>query len=254
MPEPKHRICALIPARYHSSRLPGKPLLKIGDKTIIQRTYEQTVKSKLIDSVYVVTDDDRIIDHIKQIGGNIIKVDEECLNGTERICKTLDTLDKKYDIVVNVQGDEPFIEPENIDFAIQKYLEHESDPLMVCTTIHTKLIDENDINGRTIGKMVMDKCNNVMYCSRSVIPHTKSGQMNKNIDYYGHIGIFIFRRSYLPSFLTDENTPAQLSEDIEWLKIMEHGYKIKSYKVDSFEIGINTMDDFNYLSKKYTNK
>lgn len=252
--ETKSRICALIPARYQSTRLPGKPLLKIGEKTIIQRTYEQTTKSQLIDDVYVVTDDDRIISHINDIGGNALKVKEECLNGTERICKTVDTLDSKYDIIVNVQGDEPFIEADNIDFVIRKYLENESDPQMVCTTIHTILTDENDINGRTIGKMIMDKHDNVMYCSRCAIPHTKSGQMNKKINYYGHIGIFVFRRSYLPSFLTDQNTPAQLSEDIEWLKIIEHGYKLKSYKVDSFEIGINTMEDFNYLSKKYINK
>lgn len=254
MYENKVRTCALIPARYHSTRLPGKPLLEIGGKSIIQRTYEQTQKSKLIDMVYVVSDDDRIINHINDIGGNTIKVDEECLNGTERICKTLNILDNKYDIIVNVQGDEPFIDPSNIDLAIQKYIENESDAQMVCTTIHTLLTDDADINGRTIGKMVLDKYNNVMYCSRSVIPHTKNGQINRDIKYYGHIGIFVFRRSYLPSFLTDENTPAQLSEDIEWLKIMEHGYKLKSYMVNSFEIGINTMEDFNYLSKKYTNK
>jgi 3-deoxy-manno-octulosonate cytidylyltransferase (CMP-KDO synthetase) len=232
-------ICALIPARYESTRLPGKPLLKIGNKTIIQRTYEQTLKSKLIDKVYVVTDDDRIIEHIKSIGGEGIKIDSECLNGTERICKTFDILDDKYDI---------------IDFAIKKYMENQEDTNMVCTTIHTKLTDENDINGRTIGKMVMDKYDNVMYCSRSVIPHSKNGKISKFTNYYGHIGIFIFRRSYLPSYLSDINTPAQLTEDIEWLKIIEHGYKIKSYLVDSFEIGINTMDDFNYLSKKYSHK
>lgn len=250
----QNRICALIPARYQSSRLPGKPLLEIGGKTIIERTYSQTVKSKFINEVYVVSDDDRIINHIESIGGKCIKIDSECLNGTERICKSLPLLESNYDIIVNVQGDEPFIDPDNIDYAISKYLENESDDNMVCTTIHTKLEDVNEINSRTIGKMVMDKYNNVMYCSRAVIPHTKNGNLDVNNVYNGHIGIFIFRRSYLPLYMMDKNTPAQLSEDIEWLKIMEHGYKIKSYPVSSYEIGINTMEDFNYLSKKYTNK
>jgi len=247
------RICAMIPARYMSTRLPGKPLLKIGNKTIIERTYTQTLKSKYINDVYVITDDDRIVKHIESLNGKCLKVEEECLNGTERICKALDLLSQQYDIIVNVQGDEPFIDPNNIDFAIKKYLENELDTKMVCTTIHCLLENFEEINGKTIGKMVMDKNDNVMYCSRSVIPGTKTGEINKNISYYGHIGIFVFRRSYLSNFLTDDNTPAQLSEDIEWLKIIEHGYKIKSYLVNNYEIGINTEEDFNYLSKKYTN-
>lgn len=249
-----HRICALIPARYQSSRLPGKPLLKIGNKTIIERTYQQTAKSKLIHDVFVVTDDDRIMNHIQEIGGKTIKVADECLNGTERICKALPLLNEAYDIIVNVQGDEPFIDPDNIDLCIMKYLENEHDESMVCTTIHTIMEDITEIKERTIGKMVMDVNDNVMYCSRAVIPHTKTGELDKNNKYYGHIGIFVFRRSYLPKFLTDANTPAQLSEDIEWLKIMEYGYRLKSYLVKTSEIGINTIDDFNYLSKKYTNK
>lgn len=249
----KDRICAMIPARYNSSRLPGKPMLKISNKTIIERTYLQTLKSKLIDTVYVVTDDERISNHIKSIGGNTILIESECLNGTVRICKALEKINNKYDIIVNVQGDEPFIDPENIDYAIQKYLNNEEDPNMVCTTIHTLLRDDMEINNTGIGKMVMDIYDNVLYCSRAVLPHTKSGQLNKKNNYYGHIGIFVFRRSYLPEFLNHPDTKAQLSEDIEWLKILEMGYKIKSYPVTSYEIGINTIDDFNYLSKKYTN-
>lgn len=250
----RSRVCAMIPARFHSTRLPGKPLLVIGGETIIERTYKQTLKAKLIGEVFVITDDDQIIKHIKSINGKCIKITDDCLNGTERICKALAQIDKKYDIIVNVQGDEPFINPDNIDITIQKYLLNENDENMVCTTIHTEINDDEEINNRGIGKMVMDCNDNVLYCSRCVIPHTKSGQINKNIKYYGHIGIFVFRRSFLPIFDHTENTPAQLSEDIEWLKIIEMGYRIKSYKVDSYEIGINTIDDYNYLSKKYTNK
>lgn len=245
-------ICAIIPARYHSSRLPGKPLLKISGKTIIRRTYEQTRKSRYIDKVYVATDDDRIVDEVNGFSCNsVIKTDKDCLNGTERICYVLDQIDPKYDIIVNVQGDEPYIDPAHIDFSIEKYLENEDDTMMVCTTIHCKITDSNDLSNRTCGKMVMDCTNNVMYCSRVMIPHTKSGHP-AYCSYYRHIGIFVFRRSYLPQYLKDENTPAQLAEDIEWLKIIEMGYKIKSFEVPSdCEVGVNTVDDYNHLLNKY---
>ena len=248
------RICALIPARYHSSRLPGKPLLRINGKSIIQRTYEQTKKSNMLSRIIVVTDDDRIVDHVQNFGGEVIKMDYPCLNGTERICRILNQLDKKYDIIVNIQGDEPFINPRNIDYAISKYIENEIDDEMVCNTVHCVLNDVEDLANRGIGKMVLDINNNVMYCSRALIPHTKSGESDKNTKYLGHIGIFVFRRSYLPLFLSYPNTPAQLAEDIEWLKIIEMGYRIKSFQVESNEIGINTPEDYNYLSKKYARK
>lgn len=244
-------ICALIPARYGSTRLSGKPLLKINNKTIIQRTYEQTCKSKYIKKVYVVTDDDLIIKEVERIGGSAIKMDEPCLNGTERICKVLDKIPSEYNIIVNVQGDEPFIDPKNIDFTIEKYLENESDEKMVCTTIHYNIESEEDLHNKGIGKMIMDVNDNVLYCSRSMIPHTKSGNPDKNFNYIGHIGVFVFRRSYLPLFMTDKNTPAQMAEDIEWLKIIETGYKLKSYRCPAeCEIGVNTIEDYEYLIKK----
>ena len=248
-----NNICCIIPARYNSSRLPGKPLLEINSKTILERTYNQVLKSKLISNIYIATDDDKIVDHVNSFKGNVIKVDEECLNGTERICYALDDIDKKYNIIVNVQGDEPFINPENIDYSINKYIEFiKSDDSMVCSTIHYKITDPQEINNRGVGKLITDRNNNVIYCSRAMIPHNKSGIIT-NTDYLGHIGIFVFKRDFLPIYLNTPNTPAQLSEDIEWLKIIEMGLRIKSFLVESYEIGINTPEDFNYLSKKYSN-
>jgi len=246
-------ICCIIPARYQSSRLPGKPLLVINGKTIIERTYLQTKKSQLINKIIIATDDDRIVEHVKTFGGEVIKTDIDCLNGTERICHILDKIDNKYDIIVNVQGDEPFIDHKNIDLSISKYLENKHHRDMVCTTIHYQLTELDDITNRGIGKLIVDNQDNIIYCSRAMIPHNKNGIYNPETNYYGHIGIFVFRRSYLPLYLTNGNTPAQLTEDIEWLKIIEMGYKIKSYLVEYSEIGINTTEDFNYLSKKYSN-
>ena len=101
--------------------------------------------------------------------------------------------------------------------------------------------------------MILDKNNNVLMCSRAFLPHTKNGLPKPNYPYLGHIGIFVFRRSYLKSEYLKENTPAQLTEDIEWLKVIEQGYKLKSFEVKSSEIGINTTEDYNYLSAKYAN-
>lgn len=244
-------VCAIIPVRYNSTRLRGKPLLKIGNKTIIERTYLQTKKSKLIDQIWIVSDDDRIIDHVHEFGGQTIKMDLECSNGTVRIARVLDQIPDKYQIIVNVQGDEPFIDPNHLDFIIKQSFQDQEDSNVVCSTIHSIITNENDYNNRGIGKMVLDVNNNVLYASRALIPHTKTGDFIKEHQYLAHIGIFVFRRSFLPLFLQHPDTPAQIAEDIEWLKILEMGYKIKSYQVPYYEIGVNTLEDFNYLCQKY---
>lgn len=242
-------ICAIIPARFQSSRLPGKPLLKINNQSIISMTYQQTCKSKYIHKVYVATDDNRIKNEIESIGGNVFMINDDCLNGTERICHCLKYLDQQYDLIVNIQGDEPYIDPENIDYMIEKHLLH---PEIVCTTLHTEIKDEKDLYDFSIGKMVLDLNNHIMYCSRNTIPITKNGKISKNIPYYAHIGIFIFNRHFLKKYIAHDNTPLQLTEDIEWLKIMEMGYKIKSYHAIKFhEMGINTPEDYQKLLNKY---
>ncbi len=242
-------ICAVIPARYQSSRLPGKPLLKINDKTIISMTYSQTCKSKYINKVYVTTDDIRIKNEIESLGGNVIMVTDECLNGTERICKALKHIPEQYDMIVNIQGDEPYIDPDNINYMIEKHLTH---PKIVCTTLHTEITNKDELHDYSIGKMVMDQQNNIMYCSRNLIPICKDGKISDIIKYYGHIGIFIFKRNFLLKYVEHENTPLQITEDIEWLKIMEMGYKIKSYLAQKYhEMGINTPEDYNKLINKY---
>ena len=243
-------ICFLIPARYHSTRLEGKPLLKINNKSIISLVFEQARKSKYSDDIYITTDNDRIINEIGK--ENCIKVTENCLNGTERICYALNKINKKYDIIVNIQGDEPFIDPTNIDFVIDKFIENINCNEMVCTTIHNKM-NKEDVNNRNIGKLVLDKYNNIMYCSRNMIPSNKECII-KDIDYYEHIGVFVFKASYLDEYLKHDNTPCMLSEDIEWLKIIEMGYKIKSFQIPGYhEIGVNTIEDYKYLKQKYEN-
>lgn len=247
-------IIGLIPARYDSKRLPGKPLLEFGDKTMIQMVYERTCKSSYIDKTYVVTDDDRIKNNIESIGGNVLMVKDECLNGTERLCKAIINNKEIFDgvdTIVNVQGDEPFIKASNIDTAILNFNDK-----VVCSTLHYKITSKNDLYNVSIGKLVLDNNNNILYCSRNCIPYNKSGEPNlEKTNYYGHIGLFVFSKSYLLNEYSKGNTELQVEEDIEWLKIIEQGFKIKSTCIDDYEIGVNLLEDYNYLLDKYiTNK
>ena len=252
------KICALIPARYGSTRLNGKPLLKIAGETIISRTFLQTKKSKYIDKVYVVTDDERIKDEIVKTNNGddscVIIVKDECVNGTERICKALEKegISNEYDLIVNIQGDEPFINPNMIDYMIEKHLQNSNNDNIVCTTIHTKIHNKDYLYNTSFGKMVIDNYNDIIYCSRTLIPSNKKGEIIDGYSYLTHIGIFIFKRWFLKKYMNHPDTPLQLMEDIEWLKIIEMGYKIKSFEVEEeCEIGVNTIDDYNYLIAKY---
>ena len=245
-------IIALIPVRFKSTRLPGKPLLKFGDYNMIQRVYLQTIKSKLIDKVYIVTDNDKRIEQsIKDINGNYLSISEKCLNGTERICLALKKYNLNADLIVNVQGDEPFINPIHIDLAIQKMINNNNNKC-VCSTLCYHIKNKNELLNPSIGKLVLNKKGNIMYCSRNCIPWNKNNIVNNNCKYYGHIGLFVFNTNYLINEYMKCNTTHQLEEDIEWLKILEEDYDIVCSIVDDeFEIGVNTKEDYDYLLCKY---
>lgn len=252
-------IIALIPARYKSSRLAGKPLLKFGDETMIQKVYQQTAKSKLIDKIYVLTDDVRVKNSVEEINGNCLMITEKCLNGTERICIAINKFPELFqdvEYIVNVQGDEPYINPDNIDIAINKMIQSKSlnkNSNVKCSTLHYKITKEEELSNTSIGKLVLNSHDEILYCSRNCIPANKYNKHNlKSCNYYGHIGLFVFEIDYLKNhYYNKPNTTLQLEEDIEWLKILEQGYKIVSSCVDDYEIGVNLPEDYQYLLKKY---
>ena len=242
-----------IPARYNSSRLPGKPLLKINEKTIIQRVYEQVEKCINVDKIIVLTDDNRIKEEVEMFGGEC-HITKDCLNGTARIVNFIKHTNIECDLIINVQGDEPYIQPTNIDACIQNYLEKkEFNKDIKCSTLHFLHSNEDEIRSRSNGKLVLDKNNNIMYGSRNIIPGLKKNEFEDTIVYHGHIGIFVYNKEYLLNEYLKENTPYQLAEDIEWLKILEDGYKINSVLVDkdSHERGVDTQEDYEYLKEKY---
>ena len=256
------KIFVCIPARYQSTRLPGKPLLTINGKSIIRHVYDKCLQLHNyfeIQDIVVLTDDDRIENEVNNFNGKSVMITDECINGTDRIIHYINKhLKFKYNInddviIVNVQGDEPFINPINIKKAIDNFLDKRQDQNMVCSTLHHTTQDKDIISLKSRGKAVLDNNNNIMYCSRNPIPSNKNEVIISNYDYNIHIGVFVFRASYLRDHYFNNNTKLQLTEDIEWMKIMEQGFKINSVQVDEQERGVDTMDDYTYLLNKYTN-
>ena len=242
-----NNILCCIPARYESKRLPGKPLLKINDKTIINLVYEKALQTKVSD-VVILTDDKRIYDEVISFGGNCFIITEDCLNGTDRIIKYLEKIDNnQYDIIVNLQGDEPFINPNVVNKIIDNQIEKKTE----CSTVCFKTNNKEEILSKSRGKVVVDNFNNIIYCSRNVIPTNKNENIIENHLYNIHVGIFVYDKKYLLNYFNKENTKNQLVEDIEWLKIIEQGYKINTIFSEELERGIDTIEDYKYLKKKY---
>lgn len=248
-------IYLFIPSRFNSSRLPGKPLLKINNKTIINHVYDNVSKIQNLNRIHILTDDNRIKNECNNFGAKCEIITEECLNGTDRIIKYLKKNNINDGIIVNVQGDEPFILSDNIEKAINNFIEkRKNNKNMVCSSLFYETQDIHEIKSRSRGKTVLDKNNNVMYCSRNIIPSTKKNELIPGYKYKIHVGIFVFDCNYLLNDYTKENTELQLCEDIEWMKILEQGYIMNCVKINTHEIGVDTIDDYEYLKKKYETK
>ena len=247
------RIITLIPARYQSSRLPGKPLIQISGKTVIQRTYSRVQEAKTLSPhfIYVVTDSDKIENHVKDWGGNVIRVDEKCLNGTERITRAIPLLDlqpplSSDDVILNVQGDEPAIDPRNIDFVVSQHQSQRSD----VTTLHSATSNKSIIFSNHSCKIVTDIHGKVLYGSRMSIPYLPIDKTVSRDIWKEHIGIFVFRLEWLQFLLTQKPTPLQKCEDIEWLQTLELGGNMMSFQAPyPTQRGVNTPEDVDYLSK-----
>lgn len=243
------KILCCIPARYQSSRLPGKPLLKINGISIIQHVYNQALKTKS-DDIIVLTDDTRIYDEVISFNGKCTLITDYCLNGTDRIVHYLNRIDHtEYDAILNIQGDEPFINPKHVDAAIDNYFE----TYPTCSTICFKTQDKSEILSKSRGKSVTNMNNDIMYCSRNVIPTNKVNDIIPEHVYNIHVGIFVYNKKYLLEEYSKEDTPLQLAEDIEWMKMLERGFRINTIFVEHAERGVDTSEDYKYLCEKYDN-
>jgi len=237
------RFVAIIPARYASTRFPGKPLVDIGGKTMIQRVYDQV--SKVLDDVYVATDDERIFDKVRSFGGKVIMTSDAHRSGTDRCYEAFTKLDNWFDVVINVQGDEPFIQPEQIEALKNCFADEETQIATLVKKITGKDGVEVLFNPNS-PKVVLDKQNNALYFSRSPIPY-KRGSDEKNWiaehDYYKHVGVYAYRSEVLSQIVQMPPSKLELAESLEQLRWLENGLKIKAGFTDVETVGIDTPED-----------
>ena len=242
-------VSALIPARLNSTRLEKKLIKNLDGIPIIVRTYQNICSTKLFDEVVVVTDSDEIINVLKEFDIKFLKSKEDHNTGTDRIAEFSNKF--KSDIIINVQGDEPFVLKEDLSKIINTFKNDIENKINVISLM-TKLISAEEINNPNNVKVVVDKNNNSLMFSRSIIPYKR---VENNVNYFKHIGIYAFRNSFLNKFKKFKQTNLELTEMIEALRIIEHGYNIHMIEIDHEQISIDTIDDFNkaksMLNKKW---
>lgn len=232
------KVIAVIPARYASTRFPAKLMEDLAGKTIIRRTYEATLATGLFDNVFVATDSDLIYNEIINHGGKAVMSIKEHESGSDRIAEAVK--DIEADIVINVQGDEPFVSKENLEKLIDIFQRDEAkqvDLASLMTPINEWSIIENPNNV----KVVVDDTNTALYFSRSVIPYPRDKEVN--VQYYQHIGVYAFRKEALLEFTTLPMKFLEASEKLEQLRYLEYGKRIKMAETKHLGIGIDTPED-----------
>ncbi|MCF7858279.1 MAG: 3-deoxy-manno-octulosonate cytidylyltransferase [Candidatus Cloacimonetes bacterium] len=229
------KVIAIIPARFDSTRFPGKPLVKLGNKYIIQHVYEQTLKSGLFAEVVVGTDDQRIFEAVDRFQGKVTLTSKQHKSGSERVAEVCRKVVccQDADIIVNIQGDEPFISENPLRKLIEIFADKTVKAASLMHEIHKDYTDPN------IVKVVCDRFNNALYFSRSVIPFTRS----PNQKYFKHIGVYAFLRKTLLEFVELPESNLEKIEKLEQLRLLENGYKLKMVTTEYKGIGIDTPED-----------
>ena len=240
----------IIPARYGSTRFPGKPLALIGNKSMLQRVYERSSQSNL-DKVIVATDDVRIFDHVIEFGGEAVMTSEEIGSGTERCASALDIISTEYEIVLNIQGDEPFINPELINGLIGLFNNHK-----VQIASPYKIIEnEDDLFNPNIVKVIIDDSNFALYFSRSAIPFIRDSEKHewvKKHNFFAHIGIYAFRTDILSEIVELPVHPLEKAESLEQLRWLANNYSIKLVETSYQSISVDTPDDLDKINLHIT--
>lgn len=233
------KILGMIPARFQSRRFPGKLLAEILGKSLLQRTYENARRSKRLDDLVIATDDERILNHAKSFGAKVLLTSSQCLTGTDRLAEAIKKYPFESEIIVNIQGDEPCLNPEVID-RIVDLLVTQSEAAV--TTAVVKINDEESILNPSVVKCVFDQKGKALYFSRSPIPYVRGGDVSTGV-YYRHLGIYAYRKGFLLQYSALAPTPLQKMEDLEQLKVLETGFPIYISVVQDEGIGVDNPED-----------
>jgi 3-deoxy-manno-octulosonate cytidylyltransferase (CMP-KDO synthetase) len=227
----------IIPARYASSRFEGKPLVNLLGKPMVQHVYERACRAKILDEVIVATDDRRIYDAVKQFGGNV-EMTGACATGTERVAVVAERL--TCDIVANIQGDEPLLEPVQIDMMLQPFIDRPD--VQVCT-LKQRVETDKDYRDVNVVKVVTNLQDDALYFSRASMPGKIPQAELHRFPVYRHVGLYAYRREQLLAFTRWDSTPYELAEGLEQLRFLEHGVPIHVVETDTLLIGVDVPAD-----------
>jgi 3-deoxy-manno-octulosonate cytidylyltransferase (CMP-KDO synthetase) len=228
-------ILGIIPARYASTRFPAKPLADIGGKSMIQWVYDQTSQSSKISKLVVATDDQRIYDHVAGFGGTVCMTSADHVSGTDRCFEALSKQKEKYDYVINIQGDEPFISPKQIDL-VAGLLDGDTQ----LATLAKKITEQEQISNPNVVKLVKSIHGEALYFSRSTIPYIRNAG---NHTFYKHIGMYAYRADILEKITKLPVSDLEKAESLEQLRWLENGYRIKVAETNEETIGVDTPED-----------
>lgn len=249
------KIVGIIPARYASTRFPGKPLAMIDGKSMIQRVYEQSCKANVLSEVWIATDDNRIENHIKSFGGKVMLTSPNHKSGTERCNEVIqrlqaDTPSRLFDVAINIQGDEPFIQPEQIEKVASCFL----NPEVEIATLIKKIFDKTELFNPNVVKVITANDKKALYFSRQPIPFLRGMSENDWLThhtYFKHIGIYAYRTETLRKLTMLQPSPLEIAESLEQLRWLENAYHIYTKQTDFESFSIDTPDD---LSKLINNR
>ncbi len=241
------KIIGVIPARYDSKRFPGKVLADVLGKPLIQRVYEQAKKAELLDDILVATDNQKIFKVVQNFGGKVIMTSSDCESGTDRLAEVARSLDG--DIFLNIQGDEPLISPEVISQLARAMVE---DSAIDIATVARKIGTQKELNNPNVVKVVIDNNGFALYFSRGQIPYVRDSSELKNVSsvHYKHIGLYAYKRDFLLDFVQMEQGLLEKMEDLEQLRALENGYKIKVVITEHDSIGVDTREDLKKVIKR----
>lgn len=236
------KAIGIIPARYQSTRLPGKPLAEIHGKPMIQWVYERAAKAETLERVLVATDDRRIYEAVRGFGGLAVMTSENHRSGTDRLAEAAGALE--VDVVVNIQGDEPLIDPRAIDLAARPLLE---DPSVPMATLMAVVPDVEELESPGVVKVVVDRQGFALYFSRHAIPCLRGAGSAEEILAAGlhrkHIGLYAYRKDFLLRYADLEPTPLEQAESLEQLRVLEHGYRIRVVECPYPSVSVDTPED-----------
>jgi 3-deoxy-manno-octulosonate cytidylyltransferase (CMP-KDO synthetase) len=244
-----HRVLGVIPARFNSQRFPGKLLATLAGKSVLQRTYENACLCSALHTIVIATDDERICAHAESFGATVVMTPKHCNSGTERIAALLNMYPQyeSYSLIVNIQGDEPCIDANALTQLVSA-LEQDSSNAAMATLI-APITDAASWQSRSIVKCVCDHHGHALYFSRAPIPNNKANSWPPSAPCWRHLGVYAYRRSFLQHYATLSDTPLQLAEDLEQLRVLEHGYSIITTVVNDTAVGVDTPEDLQTLEK-----